>query len=396
MNTRRTWVEVDLDAILHNYRLVRETAKDSKIMTVVKADAYGHGDIAVAKTLEADGAHWFAVSNLEEAILLREQGIGRPILILGYTPPTEAAALVSHGITQALYSLEYAHALSQAAAAAGVTVDCHIKLDTGMSRIGFGVQKGEEANGVAEAAKACTLPGLSCTGIFTHFSCADEPAADSDRYTAEQFAAFTKAVATLEAQGLHFILRHCCNSAATLRFPEMHLDMVRAGVILYGLVPAPECAGLANLKPAMCFYSTITQVKTVEKGTQVSYGRTYTAPEGRRLATVAVGYADGFRRNFSNQGHVILHGCYAPIAGRVCMDQMVIDVTGIPVAKMGDRVILAGTQGPCSVTFDDFARLNGTINYEEVCLVGRRVPRVYIKDGKECGVTNYLLPAEKA
>lgn len=391
LSSRRTWAEVDLDALLHNYHLIRRTVGEKKVMAVVKADAYGHGDIAVASTLENAGADWFAVSNFEEAALLRTQGITRPILILGYTPPACAAALANHNITQAVYSLEYAAALNEAALTAHVKINCHMKLDTGMARIGFCVQTGRETAGVEEAAEACAMEALSCTGVFTHFSCADEPEADSDTFTQQQFAAFTNAVTRLEERGIRFQIRHCCNSAATLRFPQMHLDMVRAGVILYGLAPAPECAGLMDLQPAMRFYSTVTQVKEVASGTQVSYGRTYTAPGPRKLATVAVGYADGFRRNFSNKGRVILRGCYAPIIGRVCMDQMLIDVSDIPEAKMGDAVILAGEAGDCRVTFDDFARLNGTINYEEVCLVGRRVPRVYIKGGKECGVTNYLL-----
>lgn len=389
--SRRTWTEVDLDALLHNYQQVRQRIPEGKIMAVVKADAYGHGDIVVARTLQSAGAEWFAVSNFEEATLLRRQGISRPILILGYTPPTDAAALASQEITQAVYSLEYAAALNAAAVAAGVTVNCHIKLDTGMTRIGFCVQKGREAQGVSEVSMVYALPALSCTGIFTHFSCADEPNAQSDAFTLEQFSLFTNAIALLEQKGIHFVLRHCCNSAATLRFPEMHLDMVRAGVILYGLAPAPECAGLADLRPAMGFYSTVTQVKEVDTGAEVSYGRTYTAPECRRLATVAVGYADGFRRNFSNLGRVAVRGHYAPVVGRVCMDQMLIDVTGIPGVRMGDTVTLVGEDGECRITFDDFARLNGTINYEEVCLIGRRVPRIYSKDQRECCVTDYLL-----
>lgn len=392
LSSRRTWAEVDLDALLHNFSLVRARVGEKKIMAVVKADAYGHRDMAVAGALERAGADWFAVSNFEEAALLREHGVTRPILILGYTPPACAAQLSRQNITQAVYALEYAAALNEAALAEGVTVDCHIKLDTGMARIGFCVQPGREREGIEEAAKACAMNALSCTGVFTHFSCADEPEGDSDAFTQKQFAAFDRAVSLLEARGIHFALRHCCNSAATLRFPEMHLDMVRAGVILYGLAPAPACVSLMELCPVMRFYSTITLVKEVEAGTQVSYGRTYTAQVPKRLATVAVGYADGFRRNFSNQGKVIVHGRYAPIVGRVCMDQMLIDISDIPDVKMGDTVILAGEEGSCRVTFDDFARLNGTINYEEVCLVGRRVPRIYLKSGRECGVTNYLLP----
>lgn len=389
--SRRTWTEVNLDALLHNYRLIRQRIQPKKMMAVVKADAYGHGDIVIAKTLQSAGTEWFAVSNFEEAVLLRRQGISRPILILGYTPPGDAAALAAQEITQAVYSLEYAAALNTAAAEAGVKVNCHIKLDTGMVRIGFCVHKGREVQGVEEVASACALPALSYTGIFTHFSCADEPNTESDSFTREQFSTFIHAIEMLEQKGVHFILRHCCNSAATLRFPEMHLDMVRAGVILYGLAPAPECADLADLRPVMNFYSTVTLVKDVESGVQVSYGRTYTTREVRRLATVAVGYADGFRRNFSNLGRVAIRGHYAPVVGRVCMDQILIDVTEIPGVQMGDPVTLVGEDGGCRITFDDFAKLNGTINYEEVCLVGRRVPRVYFKDNQECCVTDYLL-----
>lgn len=391
LTSRRTWAEVDLDALLHNYAAIRAAIGNKKMMAVVKADAYGHGDMAVTKTLQNAGIDWFAVSNFEEAMLLREHGVTLPILILGYTPPDNAAALCRQNITQAVYSIEYAQALSRAAIYAGERVNCHIKLDTGMARIGFCVQHGSEGQGIDEAAKACALPGLACTGIFTHFASADEPTEDSDLFTQEQFNTFLHACKLLEDRGIHFILRHCCNSAATLRFPEMHLDMVRAGVILYGLAPAPECRGLMDLQPVMHFYSTVTLVKEVESGTQVSYGRTYTATGTKRLATVAVGYADGFRRNFSNRGRVAIHGHYAPIVGRVCMDQMLVDVSEIPDVKMGDTVTLAGVDGQCSISFDDFAALNGTINYEEICLIGRRVPRVYLKNGRECGVTDYLL-----
>lgn len=389
--SRRTWTEVDLDAILENYRTITQLAPNSQIMAVVKADAYGHGDIAVAQVLEQAGAGWFAVSNIEEAILLREQEIKSPILILGYTPVKNAPALASYRITQALYSAEYAQALNESALAAGIVVDCHIKLDTGMSRIGFCAQKHMEAQAAEEVATAYALPALSCTGIFTHFACADEPNGESDRFTETQFQVFSDTLAILEEKGIRFALRHCCNSAGILRFPAMHLDMVRAGIILYGLSPAPECVGMARWKPAMRFYSTVTMVKDVTEGTQVSYGRTYTSPTTKRLATVAVGYADGFRRKFSNKGRVIIQGEYAPIVGRVCMDQMLVDVTGIPDVAMGDRVTLVGCEGECSITFDEFARLNESINYEEICLIGRRVPRVYIQNGKPAHITNYLL-----
>lgn len=381
-NGRRTWAEIDLDRIAYNFKTLRAMPGGGLAMAVVKANAYGHGDIAVSRLLERCGADWFAVSNYEEAVRLRDGGIARPILILGYTPPDRAAGLAEHGITQALYSSSYAQALNSAASDMGVRVQCHVKIDTGMGRIGFPASEGAE-DGILSA---CALPGLACTGIFTHFACADEPCPDSDAFTRAQFDAFCGLIARLDAMGLHFPIRHCCNSAAAMRFPEMHLDMVRLGIALYGLPPSPECAGLAGLLPAMSFYSTVSMVKEVPAGTPVSYGRTYTVPApSRRLATVAVGYADGYRRAFSNRGHVLLHGKRAPVVGRVCMDQMLADVTDIPETAAGDTVTLAGTDSGQSITFDDFAALNGTINYEETCLIGPRVPRVYIAGGKEAG-----------
>ncbi len=389
----RTWAEIDLDCIRHNFQeLKKRLSGDCLTMAVVKADAYGHGDGFVSRTLQAEGADWFGVSNINEAISLRRQEVKKPILILGFTPPELTGELDRLSLSQTVYSLDYAKALSEAAARQGIQVDCHIKVDTGMSRIGFYAQRGQTVQAAEEIAQACALPGLCCTGIFTHFACADEYNPDSTAYTEGQFRAFQETLALLEAKGLRFALRHCCNSAGALAYPQMHLDMVRLGVVLYGLNPSAECAGMADLHPAMSLYTTVTMVKELEQGVAVSYGRRYAAGEGgRQIASIAVGYADGYRRSFTNRGRVLLHGRYAQVTGSVCMDQMMVDVTGIPKVQPGDRVTLLGTDGENQITLDDFAAVNGTINYEECCLIGRRVPRVYIEGGRETAVVDYVI-----
>lgn len=392
---RRTWAEIDLDCIVHNHRIIKERlAPGCRTMAVVKADAYGHGDGYVARALQQDGADWFAVSNINEAVSLRRQGVVRPVLILGYTPPEMADVLVKLALSQTVYSEEYARALSDQAAARGLTVDCHIKIDTGMSRIGFFAQQDHAAQAAAEIAQVCALPGLSCTGVFTHFSCADEYNDDSRAFTRCQFDVFMETLDLLARAGVHFELRHCCNSAATLAYPEYHLDMVRPGIVLYGLSPSPECAGMADLRPAMSLYTTVTMVKTLDQDAAVSYGRRYVTPEGGRcIASIAIGYADGYRRNFTNKGRVIIRGQYAPITGTVCMDQLMVDVSAIDGVKSGDVVTLIGKSGGAAITLDDFAVLNGTINYEECCLIGRRVPRVYMQGGCEIAAVDYVIAA---
>ena len=389
----RTWAEIDLDSIRHNFRELKKRLSGSCLtMAVVKADAYGHGDGFVSRTLQAEGADWFGVSNINEAISLRRQEVKKPILILGFTPPELAGELNRLNVSQTVYSPDYANALSEAAQRQGVRVDCHIKVDTGMSRIGFYAQRSQAAQAAEEIAQTCSLPGLSCTGIFTHFACADEYNPDSAAYTRGQFQAFLATLKLLETRGIHFALRHCCNSAGALAYPEMHLDMVRLGVVLYGLNPSAECAGMAALRPAMSLYTTVTMVKELEEGVAVSYGRRYAAGEGgRTIASIAVGYADGYRRSFTNRGRVLIHGQFAQVTGAVCMDQMMVDVTGISQIQTGDRVTLLGADGENRITLDDFAAVNGTINYEECCLIGRRVPRVYIEGGRESAVVDYVV-----
>ena len=352
-------------------------------MAVVKADGYGHGDRQVAQVFQREGANWFAVSNIEEAMHLRQGGITKPVLILGFTPADRAAQLCANRISQTVFSLDYAKALSEQAQKAGVEVDCHIKLDTGMSRLGFLCDPAHFSQSIEQIGETVALPGLACTGIFTHFACADEANEDSDRFTLEQFSRYQKGVAELEKRGVRFSLHHCCNSAATMRFPQMHLDMVRPGVILYGLNPTPDCAGLMDLVPAMDLKSTVAMVKQVGQGAQVSYGRTYTASNGTVLATVPIGYADGYRRTHSNQAHMAVHGKLAPVVGTVCMDQLMLDVTDIPSVRPGDQVTVFGRDGDCSVPIEDLAQDEKSIHYEVMCLIGKRVPRVYLQGEEE-------------
>ena len=392
---KRTWAEIRLDALAHNFRQIRrKVGPDCKIMAVVKADGYGHGDRQVAQVFQREGANWFAVSNIEEAMHLRQGGITKPVLILGFTPADRAAQLCANRISQTVFSLDYAKALSEQAQKAGVEVDCHIKLDTGMSRLGFLCDPAHFSQSIEQIGETVALPGLACTGIFTHFACADEANEDSDRFTLEQFSRYQKGVAELEKRGVRFSLHHCCNSAATMRFPQMHLDMVRPGVILYGLNPTPDCAGLMDLVPAMDLKSTVAMVKQVGQGAQVSYGRTYTASNGTVLATVPIGYADGYRRTHTNQAHMAVHGKLAPVVGTVCMDQLMLDVTDIPGVEEGDVVTVFGRDGEAFLPVDELAAINDTIHYEMVCLVGKRVPRIYWKHGKQIGELNYICPAE--
>ncbi len=365
---RRTWAEVDLNAIHANYHTFKNRlSPNCRCMAVVKADAYGHGAIRVARELE--DADFFGVSNLDEALELRQNGIDAPILIFAYTPPEHAATLAAHHITQAVLDAPYADALEQAAAKAGVAVSVHLKIDTGMSRVGFFCQD-EALTPVEEIVRICSLPHLRADGIFTHFAVADDP--QSDATTRLQFKRFTDLLDTLKARGITFPLRHCCASAAALRFPEMHLDMVRIGISLYG---ASAVDGLAvPFHPAMTLKSVIAQVKTVPAGTAVSYGHTFTCDRETTLATLPIGYADGLPRCASGEFHVSVGGHRAPGVGRVCMDQCLIDITDIPNAYVGTPVVLFGTE---DLSVEAFSRFCHTIPYEIFCSVSKRVTRVY-------------------
>lgn len=393
---KRTWVEIDLDAARHNLRLIREKCRAEQIMCIVKADAYGHGVEHIALEYQKMGINWFGVSNVEEAVELRNYGIDRDILILGYTPVETARMLNAYNITQAVYSEEYAKELSEAAVAGGYKIKCHIKADTGMGRIGFNCRVNscvEEQISVCE--RVCSLPNLEFTGIFTHFAVADE-GEDGQKFTRAQYFNFLKLIEGLGEKGITFRWRHCCNSAGTLEYPEMHLDMCRPGIILYGLSPSPLLNGKYDLRPVMQLKTAVSMVKKLEKGASVSYGRIFTAEKDMIVATVPIGYADGYPRILSGRQELLVHGKRAPIIGRVCMDQMMLDVTDIPEIKVGDVVTAFGSDGDEFISVDELAEKMGTINYELVCRMARRVPRIYIRKGETIKQTDYLLNASGA
>lgn len=383
---RRTWAEIDLDALEYNIRQIRGLLKpDCKLLSVVKADAYGHGQHYAARSIDRSGADWFGVSNLEEALLLRESGIEKPVLIFGITPVEHAAILKRENLTQTIVSPEYAAELSQAAARLGETLDVHIKLDTGMGRAGLLCGEVPDLNSVAAV---CRMQSLHASGIYTHFSSTDDPSPESESYTRLQFARFCSALVGLEKAGIRFELAHCCNSGGVLRYPEMHLDMVRPGLIQFGLYP--DDFRPVALKSAMQLRSAVSLVKDIPAGSAVSYGRTFVAERPMTIAIVSIGYADGYCRSLSGRGCMLVRGQKAPIVGRVCMDLTVLDVTGIDGVREGDIATVFGCDGEANLPAEAVAELAGTIHYEVICKVGRRVPRGYYSGGERIGTSNYL------
>ena len=399
MNTltleKHCWAEIDLTALRENYEYIRRTV-GGPVCAVVKADAYGHGDNVIARVLQEAGAAGFAVSSLGEGRHLRRGGITTPILILGYADPTYAAVLAANDLITTCYSTEYAQALSAAAVKADVKVKVHLKIDTGMGRIGFAVRSGF-AETIRELEALYALPGLDICGVFQHFAVADSVEPDDERYTDEQHALFAQVVERLRADGCPVGTVHCANSAAQMRYPEWHHSLTRAGIILYGLDPSPE-VHFDGLRPTMTLKSVVEFVKDLLPGESVSYGRTYTANTPRKVATVCVGYADGYPRALSgsngnpNAGVMSIHGKPAPIIGRVCMDQTLVDVTDIPDVKMNDEVTVFGPENAAigADTADSIAAKTGTINYEIICGISRRVPRVYLRDGAPVRIWNDL------
>ena len=385
MEFANTYVQIDLDAIEQNFRAVLARA-NGPVMAVVKADAYGHGAVPVARVLEPLCA-FFGVSSVAEALELTRAGLQKPILILGHTPPQTYETVVRHGFRVAIFNREDAEALSRVAQAQNATAYVHFALDTGMSRIGF-QPTGESADICAGIAK---LPRLKIEGLFSHFATADETDLSKARAQAARFAAFD---AMLKARDITVPVRHLDNSAGIMNF-SCQYDMARAGIVIYGLYPSDQVdPGLLALKPAMQWFSRVSHVKTLEPGRELSYGGTYTTVRPTVVATVPAGYADGYRRSLSNQFYVLIHGKKAPILGRVCMDQFMVDVTGIPDVKPGDRVVLMGSDGDASISAETIGAAAGSFNYEQVCDISRRVTRVYIQGGKEVFRSNYLLDNE--
>lgn len=368
MFERSVWAEIDLGAIAHNVGQIRNiTAKGTQICAVVKADAYGHGAVAVARTVLQAGADRLAVAIMNEALELRRAGFRVPILVLGYTPACQAGIVVEYDITQTIFTMDSAQALSREAVAAGKIANVHIKIDTGMGRIGI---RPEEAGSFAAAVAA--LPGIKIEGVYSHFATSDS---QDKSYTYEQYQLFMEGLQHIEAKGIHIPIRHIANSAAILDLPEMHLDMVRPGIILYGLWPSDEVKQTIELRPAMKLKAQVGYAKQMPAHASISYGRTYFTDKQSKIATLPVGYADGWSRLLDNKAHVIVRGQRAPLVGRVCMDQCMIDITHIPGVESGDEALLFGG---ADLPVEEVAKHMGTINYEIVCMIGKRVPRLYL------------------
>ena len=381
-NHRRTWAEIDLDAIEHNIIQINSLLKNgAQSIGVIKADAYGHGAPVIARTL-MPYVGMFALSEIDEVIQLYEQEIQKDCLILGYTPPQYTEDLLACNAIQTVFSYEYAQQLYEYAQKMKKPLRVHIKLDTGMSRLGFSAQ--DDCSISATVQQIAQMyrdfsDYLIFDGIFTHFACSDQP---ENAFTGEQFDHFCKVTEQLAAQNVSFRARHVCNSAGIINHPQMHLDMVRPGIILYGLKPDPQTKDI-GLRPALTLKTVVSQVHQIAPGTTVSYGRTFTAKKKMTIATLPVGYADGYSRLLSNAGQVLIRGQRANIIGRICMDQCMIDVSKLPSVQRGEPVTLIGTDGTEQITADEIADKMHTINYEVPCLIGKRVPRVYFRQGQE-------------
>ena len=377
-----TRVVVDMDALASNMDAIREKA-GVPVMAVVKADAYGHGAVQVARLLQ-DKCAFFCVSSILEAMELRQAGLTKPILLLGYTPAEAYPTAIREGIRPTIYRMEDALALSQAAQAAQLPARFHFAVDTGMSRIGFQVTE-RDADICAEIAG---LPGLYAEGLFSHFATADCADLTRAKQQAERFAAFDE---MLQKRGVNIPIRHLNNSAGLMNFKTPY-EMARSGIITYGMYPSDEVdQSLLSLRPALQWLSRVSHVKTLPAGREISYGGTYVTGADTVVATIPVGYADGYRRNLSGRFHVLIRGQKAPILGRICMDQMMVDVTAIPGVTVGDQVTLIGTDGDSTITVEEISAQADSFNYEFVCGISRRVPRLYMKDGHMDHAVHYLL-----
>ncbi len=368
----RTYSVIHLDSIFHNIDVVRErVGEQTKILAIVKANAYGHGAVSVAKAVQ-DKVYGFAVATVKEAMELRNNGIDNFILLLGYACKAEYETMIRNNITFSILTKEMAVDISDSAAALNMMARCHFKINTGMNRIGFPVT--EEA--VNEIEEIYHMSNMNCEGIFMHFSTADE---EDKTFSHKQFDLFMNLINQLEARGISFEIRHCANSAAIIDMPEYKLDMVREGIVLYGLLPSDEVSKELDFKPAMEIKSHVIFVKDLPAGEGISYGRTYVTDRPVKVATIAIGYADGYPRALSSKGYVLIRGRKAPIIGRVCMDQMMVDVTDIPDTQVEDVVTIAGTDNGESITIEELAEISGRFNYEFVCDVSERVERKYVR-----------------
>lgn len=379
----RVQANINLDAIYDNVANARKLlSKDTKMMAIIKADAYGHGATQVASTID-DIVDAYGVAILEEGIELRKAGIRKPILILGFTPKPQYQDMIAYDITTAVFKRDMAEMISKAAVSMHTKAKIHIKLDTGMSRIGFALNE----KSIEDIVAISKMPGILIEGCFSHFARMDE----ADKTKADrQFLSFCEFVNQLEKSGVQIPVKHISNSAGIIEAPKVHLDMVRDGICVYGLYPSEEVnKKKLPLTPAMELKSTISFIKTLPEGIEIGYGGTYTTKRETVVATIPVGYADGYPRSLSNKGYVLIHGQKAPILGRVCMDQFMVDVSNIPEAKEGDTVTLFGKDGDAHISVEEIADMAYSFNYEFVCDVGKRVPRVFYRHGKIVGTKDY-------
>lgn len=387
----RAWAEINLDAVINNIKQIRKiTSPSAKIMAIVKADAYGHGFFEVASALANNGADFFGVATVDEAIQLRNAGFSNPVLILGVIFRDDLEKIIQNDIMPVVFGYRFAKSISDTAVRLNKKAKIHIKLDTGMSRIGYVCSGSDSRERILDSiCDIAALPNVEIDGIFSHFAKADEKERD---YTKIQYDRFMDIVSALEDRGVHIPIKHICNSAGIIQYPEYHMDMVRSGIITYGLAPSSDVSvENLGLSPAMQLKSVVTNLKRIKVDTPVSYGGNYIAKPGTRIATVAIGYADGYSRLLSGKAEVLINGKRANVVGNVCMDQLMVDVTEIDDIKIGDEVILFGKSGNNIITVESVAELMGTINYETICVIGKRVPRVYIQDNKTVNVLNYLV-----
>lgn len=383
---RPVWAEIDLDNLTSNMKEIRRVSQSKEIIAIIKADAYGHGAVDVAETLLHNGATSFAVAVAAEAIELRRNGIGCPIMLLGFTPPSLADDIIKYDIEQTVYSYELAEELSRAAVKRHKTVKVHIAVDTGMGRIGY-LPSDEN---VEEVVRIAELPNLKIKGLFSHFSTSDEK---DKSYSYNQLNKFNWFYNKLKERGVNISIRHIANSAAVIDLPETHFEAVRPGIILYGYYPSEEVIkNNIELKPVMSLKTNVVHIKTLPEGEYISYGRKFRTDRKTVIATLPVGYADGYTRLLFKKAKVIIKGNLAPVVGRICMDQCMVDITDIQGVSVGDDVILMGVSedNSISMTADNIANMLETINYEVLCMIGKRIPRVYIKDGKVISIRNYV------
>lgn len=387
---KRTWADISLDNLQHNYRQLRSRLPSGcRFLGVVKADAYGHGAVPVSRYLTELGAEYLAVSNIEEAVQLRQGGIRGPILILGYTPERYAEQLARLGLRQEIHSLEYARLLNTQLAGTGRRIRVHLKLDTGMSRLGFFSYSCERT--VDELKEISQMEHLVIEGIFTHFPVADSIDGADANFTHTQFERFTAMLTTLKGVGIEPQIRHCCNSGASIQYPEYALDMIRPGIATYGVLPSPDLRGMIDLKPVMQLRSTIFQIRDFDPLITVSYGRTYTTLDPTKIAVVGIGYADGLSRSFSGNISFLLHGKRVPQIGRICMDMCMVDISRVPEAKVGDVVTIFGTDGEDSIAVDDMTARLRTVPYELLCSINKRIPRIYLDGENETEILQYIV-----